>query len=64
MVMIKGVQPNFFVKLDFEIAVDQKEGTYDQTFEGVWTPNAEYCTQGGHSWFWLKNIKFAEQGQN
>ena len=30
-----GVHPKFYVKLDFEIAVDQKGGTYDQTFEGV-----------------------------
>ena len=34
-----GVQPKFYVKLDFEIAVDQKGGTYDRTFEGV--PNSQ-----------------------
>ena len=34
-----GVQPKFYVKLDFEIAVDQKGGTHDQTFEGV--PNSQ-----------------------
>ena len=33
------VQPKFYVKLDFEIAVDQKGGTHDQTFEGV--PNSQ-----------------------
>ena len=32
---LRGVQPKFFVKLDFEIAVDQEGETYDQTFEGV-----------------------------
>ena len=30
-----GVQPKFYMELNFEIAVDQKEGTQDQTFEGV-----------------------------
>ena len=40
LVVIKGgVQPKFYVKLDFEIAVDQKGGTHDQTFEGV--PNSQ-----------------------
>ena len=30
-----GVHPVFFVKLDFEIAVDQLTKAHDQTFEGV-----------------------------
>ena len=30
-----GVHPEFFVKLDFEIAVDQQTRARDQTFEGV-----------------------------
>ena len=30
-----GVHPDFFVKLDFEIAVDQQTRAHDQTFEGV-----------------------------
>ena len=30
-----GVRPDYFVKLDFEIAVDQQTRTRDQTFEGV-----------------------------
>ena len=30
-----GVHPDFFVKLDFEIAVDQQTRARDQTFEGV-----------------------------
>ena len=29
------VHPVFFVKLDFEIAVDQQTKAHDQTFEGV-----------------------------
>ena len=33
-----GVHPDFFVKLDFEIAVDQQTRAHDQTFEGV--PNS------------------------
>ena len=30
-----GVHPDFFVKLDFEIAVDQQTRAHDQIFEGV-----------------------------
>ena len=30
-----GVHPDYFVKLDFEIAVDQQTKARDQTFEGV-----------------------------
>ena len=30
-----GVHPDYFVKLDFEIAVDQQTRTRDRTFEGV-----------------------------
>ena len=30
-----GGHPDFFVKLDFEIAVDQQTKAHDQTFEGV-----------------------------
>ena len=30
-----GVHPDYFVKLDFEIAVDQQTRAHDQTFEGV-----------------------------
>ena len=30
-----GVHPDYFVKLDFEIAVDQQTRARDQTFEGV-----------------------------
>ena len=30
-----GVHPDFFVKLDFEIAVDQQTRARDRTFEAV-----------------------------
>ena len=30
-----GVHPDYFVKLDFEIAVDQQTKAHDRTFEGV-----------------------------
>ena len=30
-----GVHHDYFVKLDFEIAVDQQTRAYDRTFEGV-----------------------------
>ena len=30
-----GVHPDYFVKLDFEIAVDQQTKARDRTFEGV-----------------------------
>ena len=29
------IHPDFFVKLDFEIAIDQKTRARDRTFEGV-----------------------------
>ena len=29
------VHPDYFVKLDFEITVDQQTGAHDRTFEGV-----------------------------
>ena len=34
------VNPDMFVKLDFEIAVDQQTRARDRTFEGV--PDSEY----------------------
>ena len=36
----------FFVKLDFEIAVDQQTRTSDQTFEGVPDPNRQTVPSG------------------
>ena len=30
-----GVHPDYFVKLDFEIGIDQQTKARDQTFEGV-----------------------------
>ena len=36
----------FFVKLDFEIAVDQQNKTSDRTFEGVPDPNRQTVPAG------------------
>ena len=36
----------FFVKLDFEIAVDQQTKTSDRTFEGVSDPNRQTVPAG------------------
>ena len=41
-----GVHPDFFVKLGFEIAVDQQTRTGDQTFEGVPDPNRQSVPAG------------------
>ena len=37
------VIPDDFVKLDFEIAVDQQTRDRDRTFEGFRTPGAHQC---------------------
>ena len=44
-----GVQPKFFVLLDFEIGVGQKSRTHDQVFEGVMEPEDPYRAPG---WAW------------
>ena len=41
-----GGQWVFFVKLDFEIAVDQQTRTSDRTFEGVLDPNRQTVPAG------------------
>ena len=41
-----GANGYFFVKLDFEIAVDQQTKTSDQTFEGVPDPNRQKVPAG------------------
>ena len=41
-----GGQWVFFVKLDFEIAVDQQTKTSDRTFEGVPDPNRQKVPAG------------------
>ena len=45
---LKGGGDNgyFFVKLDFEIAVDQQTRTSDRTFEGVPDPNRQTVPAG------------------
>ena len=47
-IYIKGGGDNgyFFVKLDFEIAVDQQTRTSDRTFEGVPDPNRQTVPAG------------------
>ena len=44
-----GFIPIFFVKLDFEIAVDQQSRARDQTFEGV--PDSG-CPRDSHAHIW------------
>ena len=41
-----GVHPDFFVKLGFEITVDQQTRTSDRTFEGVPDPNRQMVPAG------------------
>ena len=51
----KGVNPDFFVKLDFEIAVDQHTKAHDRTFEGV--PDSGYPpVPAGHPRPYLVNF--------
>ena len=47
-VLLRGGGDNgyFFVKLDFEIAVDQQTRTSDRTFEGVPDPNRQTVPAG------------------
>ena len=40
----------FFVKFDFEIAVDQQTRAHDQTFEGV--PGGHRCPRDSHAHIW------------
>ena len=42
----RGANGYFFVKLDFEIAVDQQTRTSDRTFEGVPDPNCQTVPAG------------------
>ena len=44
-----------FVKLGFEIAVDQQTRTGDQTFEGSRTPTTNRCPRGSHPHIWSKS---------
>ena len=41
-----GVHPDFFVKLGFDIAVDQQTRTSDRTFKGVPDPNRQTVPAG------------------
>ena len=42
-----GVHPDYFVKLNFEIAVDQQTRARDQTFEGV--PGDHRCLRDSNA---------------
>ena len=44
--LFAGANGYFFVKLDFEIAVDQQTKTSDRTFEGVTDPNRQTVPAG------------------
>ena len=48
----RGVHPDFFVKLDFEIAVDQETKAHDQNCEGFRTPSAHQCPRDSHALIW------------
>ena len=56
-VVVKGggvVHPDFFVKLDFEIAVDQQTRAHYQTF-GIWRfriPGAHRYPRDSHAHIW------------
>ena len=47
-----GVHPDFVVKLDFELAVDQKTRARDRTFKGV--PDSRYrpVLRDNHAHIW------------
>ena len=47
-----------FVKLDFEIAVDQQTRNGDRTFEGVPDPNRPPVPAGRHAHIWSQLGKF------
>ena len=56
-----GGHPDFFVKFDFEKAVDQKTRARDRTFEGV--PDSE-CPRDSHAHTWsvcnIQTIAFVQ----
>ena len=49
---LKGAHPIFFVKLDFEIAVDQQTKAHDQTFEMVPDSGCPLVLQDSHAIIW------------
>ena len=51
--MGRGVQPQFIVKLVFEIAVDQQKRTSDLTFEVVPDPNRSLVPVVNHNHIWF-----------
>ena len=49
-----GVRPDFFVKFDLEIAIDQQTRACDQTFEGVPDSGCPPVPAGQPRPFWSK----------
>ena len=47
--LLRVVHPKFFVKLDFETAVDQNSGTHDRAFEEVPNSQCKILCAGGHA---------------
>ena len=63
-----GAHPDFFWKLDFEVAVDQQTKAHDQTFEGVpdsgFSPVSAGQPRPHLVNFWLNFAKSLEHVQN
>ena len=49
LIALRGVRPDYFVKLDFEIAVDQQTRARDPIFEGVLDSG---CLRDSHAHIW------------
>ena len=47
-----GVHPDYFVKLDFEIAVDQQTRARDRTLRGFRSPGDNRCPRDSHAHIW------------
>ena len=49
-----GVHPDFFVKIDLEIAIDQQTKAVTELLRGSRTPGAHRCPRDSHAHFWSK----------
>ena len=47
-----GVHPDYFVKLDFEIAVDQQTRPVTELLRGFRTPGDHRCPRDSHAHIW------------
>ena len=65
---MRNVQPDFFVKLDFEIAVDQQTMARDLTFKGVSESGCPPVTAGQPRrylvYLWPNFVKSPQHAQN